>query len=161
MTNYTTKLFTKNMSVFSKVSSSLQEVFCKKGVPKTLQNSQENTCARVSFLIKLQALDCNFIKKETLANVFSVNFAKTCNFIEIEILALVFFCEHCEIFKNSFFTEHLRKTTSDFSEYYGLYDLKTRRATSTSVHENLYITHAQNQGKPFWKVLLHGTDVKR
>ena len=27
----------------------------KKGVLKILQNSQENTCARVSFLIKLQA----------------------------------------------------------------------------------------------------------
>ena len=32
-----------------------------------LQNSQENTSARASFLIKLQALACNFIKKETLA----------------------------------------------------------------------------------------------
>ena len=30
--------------------SSLQEVFCKK------QNSQENTCVRVSFLIKLYVL---------------------------------------------------------------------------------------------------------
>ena len=27
------------------------------------QNSQENTCAEASFLIKLQALACNFIKK--------------------------------------------------------------------------------------------------
>ena len=35
--------------------SSLPEVFCKKGVLKYLQNSQESTCARVSFLIKLQA----------------------------------------------------------------------------------------------------------
>ena len=43
---------------------------------------------------------------------------------------------------------------------YGLYDLKTRTAISMSVHENLYITHAQNQEKPFCKVLLHGTDVK-
>ena len=46
------------------------------------QNSQEKTCARVSFLIKLQAA-CNFIKKETLAQVFS--------------------CEFCEISKNNFF----------------------------------------------------------
>ena len=44
------------------------------------QNTQENTCARVSFLTKLQA--CNFIKKETLAQVFS--------------------CEFCEIPKNTF-----------------------------------------------------------
>ena len=46
------------------------------------QNSQENTCARVSFLIKLQAWASNFIKKETLAQVFS--------------------CEFCEISKNTF-----------------------------------------------------------
>ena len=41
-----------------------------------LQNSQKNTCARVSFLIKLQALACNFNKKETLAQVFSSEFSK-------------------------------------------------------------------------------------
>ena len=39
-----------------------------------LQNSQKNTCTRVSFLIKLQASARNFIKKEILAKVFSRNF---------------------------------------------------------------------------------------
>ena len=34
------------------IFSSRPEVFCKKGVLETIQNSQENTCARVSFLIK-------------------------------------------------------------------------------------------------------------
>ena len=48
-----------------------------------LQNSLENTCARVSFLRKLQVSACNFIKKETLPQVFSYEF--------------------CEIFKNTFF----------------------------------------------------------
>ena len=38
-----------------------------------LQNSQENTCARVSISLKLQA---NFIKTETLAPVFSCEFSK-------------------------------------------------------------------------------------
>ena len=47
-----------------------------------LQNSQKNTCARVSFLIK----------KETLAQVFS--------------------CELCKISKNTSFTAHLRTTAS-------------------------------------------------
>ena len=56
------------------------------------QNSQENTCGRVSFLIKLQAEACNFIKKETLAQMFS--------------------CDFCEISKNTFFTEHLWATAS-------------------------------------------------
>ena len=52
-----------------------KEVFCKKGVLRNLKNSQENTCAIVSFLIKLPA------KKETMAQVFS--------------------CEFCEISKNT------------------------------------------------------------
>ena len=54
----------------------------KKVFLEILQNSQKNTCARVSFLIKLQTSACNFIKKETLAQVFS--------------------CEFCKISKNSF-----------------------------------------------------------
>ena len=66
------------------------------------QNSQENTCARVPFLIKLQAEICNFIKKETLAQMFS--------------------CEICEISKNTFFIEHLRVTASDFkNRFYTLF----------------------------------------
>ena len=40
------------------------------------QKSQENTCARVSFLIKLQAEACNFVKKETLVRVFSSEFCE-------------------------------------------------------------------------------------
>ena len=44
------------------------------------QNSQQNTCTRDSFLIKLQA--CNFNKKESLVQVFS--------------------CEFCKISKNTF-----------------------------------------------------------
>ena len=49
---------------------------------KISQNSQENTCARDSFLIKLQA--CSFIKKVSLAQVLSSEF--------------------CEIFKNTLTT---------------------------------------------------------
>ena len=54
-----------------------QRCSIKKVLLKILQNSQENTCARASFLIKLQAEACNFIEKETLAQVyFPVNFPK-------------------------------------------------------------------------------------
>ena len=35
-----------------------------------------------------------------------------CNFIKKETLAQVFLCEFCEIFKNTFFTEHLMETAS-------------------------------------------------
>ena len=48
----------------------------KKMFLEILQNSQENTCVRVSFLIKLRAEACNFIKKEALAQVFSCEFCK-------------------------------------------------------------------------------------
>ena len=42
------------------------------------QNSQENTCVRVSFLTTLQASACNLIKNETLAQVLSCEFFEIC-----------------------------------------------------------------------------------
>ena len=56
--------------------SILKEVFCKKGVFRNSQNSQENTCVRIFLKIKLQTEACNFIKKKLLHRCFSVNFAK-------------------------------------------------------------------------------------
>ena len=41
---------------------------------KISKNSQENTCARASFLTKLQTSACNFINRETLAQMFSCQF---------------------------------------------------------------------------------------
>ena len=76
----------------SLVRSSHRRCFVRKVFLEILENSQENTCARVSFLIKLQASACNFIKKETLAQLFC--------------------CESCKIYKDTFFTEHLRTTAS-------------------------------------------------
>ena len=61
--------------------SSHQRCFVKKVFLEVSLNSQENTCARVSFLAKFQAA-CNFIKKENLPQVFS--------------------CKFCEISKNTF-----------------------------------------------------------
>ena len=76
-----------------KSQKQLPEVFCKKGVLIEIsQNSPENTCARASFLIKLQTKAYNFIKKETLAQVFS--------------------CKFCEISKNTFFKEHFWASAS-------------------------------------------------
>ena len=62
----------------------------RKAVLRCSHNAQHNNCARVPFLIKLQA--CSFIKKETLSQVFS--------------------CEFCGISKKTFFTEHLWTTAS-------------------------------------------------
>ena len=50
-----------------------------------LKNSQKNTCTRVYCLIKLQA--CNFIKKETLAQVF---FYELCEISQISQFLLQF-----------------------------------------------------------------------
>ena len=50
-----------------------QRCSVKKMFLEISQNSQENTCARAS-LLRPEA--CNFIKREALAQVFFVNFAK-------------------------------------------------------------------------------------
>ena len=71
------------------------EVLREKVFLEVSQNLQENTRARVSFLIKLQA--CNFIKKETLARVFS--------------------SEPCEISKNIFSSGIPLATASVFFHY--------------------------------------------
>ena len=52
--------------------SSLSEAFCEKGI---LKNFQENTCARVSFLVKFHVKDCSFIKKRFQHRCFSVKYA--------------------------------------------------------------------------------------
>ena len=47
-----------------------------KVVLEVLQNLQENTCARLSFLIKLQATSATLLKKGLWCRFFPVNFAK-------------------------------------------------------------------------------------
>ena len=48
---------------YNKIQKQPPEVFCKKRLFLEIsQISQENTCARVSFLIKLQALACKSSK---------------------------------------------------------------------------------------------------
>ena len=50
-------------------------MFRKKVFLEISQNSQGNTCARISILIKLQGA-CNVIEKETQVQVFSCEFCK-------------------------------------------------------------------------------------
>ena len=52
----------------------VQSCSVKKVFIEISQNSQENTCARDSFLIKRRPKACNFVKKESLAQVFSCEF---------------------------------------------------------------------------------------
>ena len=104
--------------------SSHQMCSVKKVFLKVSQISQENTCARVSFLISLQADACNFIKKETLAQVFS--------------------CEFCEISKNTFLTEHLRCGCFCFLALVEIY----------AIFHSVYMSHMSNIRRSLGEVLL-------
>ena len=73
------------------------------------QNSQEYTCARISFLIKPTEA-CNFIKRETLAQVLS--------------------CEFSKISKNTFFTEQLQETASLSSQSLDFHQLFSQKVSS-------------------------------
>ena len=66
-------------------------------VLKFLQNSQGNTFARISFLLVLKADAWNFIKKGTLAQVFS--------------------CEFCKNLKNTFFDKTPLLAASDYKYF--------------------------------------------
>ena len=55
------------------------DVLEKKVFLQISQNSPDNNCAKAYFLIKLQDSACAFIKKATLAQVFSCEFWKTSN----------------------------------------------------------------------------------
>ena len=71
------KHFLENFKKFTEkyLCQSLQRCSVKRVFLTTLQNLQENTYVRISFLIKMPKA-CNFIKKVTLAPMFSANLAK-------------------------------------------------------------------------------------
>ena len=73
-------IITSNLLSWVAAEAATRGVLRKKMFLKISQNSQENPCARVSFLT-------NFVKKKTLAQVFS--------------------CEFCKMFKNTCFEEHV------------------------------------------------------
>ena len=78
---------------FNNFRNSHHRCYIGKVFLKNQQSSQENTSTRVSFFNKVAGLRlATLFKKETPAQVFS--------------------CECCEIFKNTFFTEHLLETAS-------------------------------------------------
>ena len=93
--SYLLKFFQNNYSVellpivFSvKKEEVTQKCSVTKVFLKISQNSQKNTCARVAFLIKLQALVCTFINNRLWHRCFLVNFDK--------LLRAPFFIEHLQ-----------------------------------------------------------------
>ena len=100
----------------SPITSNHQSCSMKRVFLQISQNSQESTCARVSFLIKLQGQNKHFLPPDTHVYM-CVSGSRKCdlcthNFIKKETLAQVFSYEFCEIFRNISFTEHLRETAS-------------------------------------------------
>ena len=79
------------MRIEENVSSSRPQVFYKKGFPRNFAKLAGKHLCQSLFFNKVAGLGpqaCNFINKETLAQVFPVNFAK--------------------FLRTPFFTEHLR-----------------------------------------------------
>ena len=117
---------------FLSCRSSRPEVFCKKVFLEISQNSQENTCARVSFLIKLQASGFFWIPFFLIVEVFFLHilyefhqikfnvmkYTLNCvlwnslkeifhsvssHLVKKDTLAQVFSCEFCKISMEIFF----------------------------------------------------------
>ena len=95
--------------------SSHQRCSIKKGVLREFAKFTGKGLCLSLFLIKLQE-PCNFIKKETLAQVFS--------------------CEFCEISRNTFFTEHL--WTTGFEESHKVSKQKEQIRYSNTIQFNKY-----------------------
>ena len=75
-------------SYIAKSRSSCPEVFSKKVASKILQNSQENNCAKIPFLIKLQASGLQLYKKKyfgTRVAAILGKFLKTIPFLKTRL----------------------------------------------------------------------------
>ena len=83
---------------------------------KNVRSSQP--CISMNFFRKAQVLPCEFwLNKIVMFRSSHQRCSITlppeaCNFIKKETMAQVLSCEFCEISKNTFFTEHLQATAS-------------------------------------------------
>ena len=103
--------------------SSHQRCSLRKGFLRNFTKFAGKHLCQSLFLIKLQASVCNFVKKETLAQVLSYEF--------------------CEISKNTFFTEYLWATASAFCMHNVSFALQTSEynkkfTISKIITENLF-----------------------
>ena len=73
----------------------------------------ERTSSNAWFCLTMHKVSVKDVAEET-AHQLGSKVACQCNFIKKETLAQVFYCKFCEIFKNTFVTEHLRATASIF-----------------------------------------------
>ena len=85
------------------LKSSHQRCSLKKGVLRNFAKLTGKHLCQSLFFNKVAGAACNFIKKETLSQVFS--------------------CEFCDISKNTSLTEHLWTTASVFNNTFFVYVL--------------------------------------
>ena len=95
----------------------------------------------------------SYINKSIFLNIipsgfmmFSGDIGKACNFIKKETLAQMFSYEFCEISKNTFFTEHLWTTASKG------YRRKTAACSKIVSLLRLFLRFFENQKKRNWWV---------
>ena len=86
---------------------------------KISQNLHGNTCARVSFLMKLQAAPATLLKKEALAQVFSYEFHEifksTCFYRTLPMTASIQRREYAGLqsdFRSAYYAAFIRKISS-------------------------------------------------
>ena len=96
--NYLWTAASKNQRLSDKFRSSRPEVFLKNLFLEISQNSQENTCARVSFLIKLQAWHSGtdvslWVLWNFYEQLFSWNTSGGCFCYDEMILSCNMFCQ--------------------------------------------------------------------
>ena len=90
------------------IAKSFKKISWQCSVERILLYLQENeTTLFLSFELSLALVMT--VKDNRFAQVFSA-----CNFIQKEALAQMFSCKFCEISKNTFFEQHLRKFKQKF-----------------------------------------------
>ena len=109
--------------------SSRSEVFYKKGVLRNFAKFSGKHLCQSLFLIKVAGLSCNFIKKETVAQVFS--------------------CEFCEFYKNTFYVRTPLVVASDKKGKNALillWSLKSEQKLQKKVSEERVIIKKHENG---------------
>ena len=81
------------------ITEAAKEVFYKNSCSYKFRKTHIKTPVPESLFNKVAGLSPATLLKKRLC--------ESCNFIQKDTLAQVFSCEFCKIFKNTFFTEHL------------------------------------------------------
>ena len=96
-------------------SQALSHILYRKTYYHLYRSSHRRCSVRKSVLRNFAKSTGKYLCQSFFFNKIEGLSPDACNFIKKEILAQVLSCEFPEISKNTFFTEHLRKTASAFN----------------------------------------------